>query len=1133
MTYDTSDPLSGSASLIPEATSSYIAKFDIYSTTTYARLRILFDTVIPAEDENGEFDFFEIGTSTIGTTVIVGFRLKNTEGGNRIQCFRRLSGVTTVLGESDPIAADLEYVLEAKAVSGSELRCRLNGTDFASLTSEVPSALAAWLRAGYLSGGASRLAIPIIDDLAVNDAGGDSQNSWAGDGRIVHLTPNATGTSEEGRSGPTTGANAWSVLDDVPPNDGTDYWELRANGNAVSVNVASPGDGGVPSGSSIALLSVGSRMTNLTTATSVYELTLTSEGEQVLESDPADINVNDVWKTNVQGNFGWNYALTSYINPDDSAAWELTDLDDVEIGVNAPDAAPDIWVTTLWMLVDYQEPTPTPTATATSTPTQTPTPTDTPTNTPTRTDTPTVTPTDTPTYTNTPTYTPTSTPTETPTDTPTNTATPTDTPTSTPTDTNTPTQTPTVTPTPTDTPTLTPTVTPTDTPTETPTATNTPTQTPTITPTQTPTLTPTPTDTPTATPTETATDTPTETPTATNTDTPTATPTPTDTPTATHTFTRTFTPTQTRTPTPEAPPNCRWIVLPTEQEATVLHARGPDLASFGACMPHETDWLISASWDTPTTGDFAHSMDPNQVPEGLRYFNMSTLLSWDTQGILDSNDPNAPTEHIEAAWLRAWVGGWGHNKGDKHLEADWYDWTGPVPTPGDPNALCDPSDHDHSAPADALSIDGKCGERCVLDNLEVWDHPLYFGVDYDFELDAVDEGINLGGKTHLRLHIDDHPLGSSDPNDLRQSVVTDILPLAASSNEISNASNQDPDGPRLVLLVCTDAATCGDGIVEGAETCDPSPTPTGTPNTTPTDTPSSAPGSCNAECRSSFATPTPTPSLVPTPTINPGCIIEELVPSESWQVNASSEALPFEFRFCHENAGQVAADPNAVPPQLPIEYQHLGRVYYESNLRSYIDWQMLLGWDTSTLTPPSGWEISRAWVRLSVFHSMSRVGKSLGADWYDWTQPTPTPAPGDPTPTPTATLAPGAPTPTPVLHECEASDYTTEATPNALSMAGACGRQCGFKYIQPGASGFADNNATAENVDFELDAPASHINLEGETRLRLFVYDGVHDGQSWILDDTINRDGVEMNVAAADPNEPRKARLRLLLCPSE
>ncbi len=62
-----------------------------------------------------------------------------------------------------------------------------------------------------------------FDDIAVNDTSGSINNSWCGQGAILGCVPISDGTTNEFSRFPDTGEDNWEDVDELPPNDDTDY----------------------------------------------------------------------------------------------------------------------------------------------------------------------------------------------------------------------------------------------------------------------------------------------------------------------------------------------------------------------------------------------------------------------------------------------------------------------------------------------------------------------------------------------------------------------------------------------------------------------------------------------------------------------------------------------------------------------------------------------------------------------------------------------------------------------------------------------------------------------------------------------------------------------------------------------
>lgn len=492
VSYSTSTKRSGGASCVANAQNqSWIEQWG--SAVNYAvRGCFAFSDATPS----AAMEFIDLNN---GATSGIKLTL-NTDG--TVTCSEAFGNT---FGSTSAIADNAWHCFEIKN-SSTTATCRIDGSQFGSGTSfGTTMSRVQW---GWLSGSTTQTVYS--DDLAVNDLTGSFENDYPGststEGHIVHLNADSAGDANQGVCQPSScspASDAYTMLDETVPDDATTYYVLDASGDAVEVNLESTASAtSSDTLSAIPVVSVITRVRAGTGAgTGTFEAAIDDQAGTHTSASRTFTNTSTAWKTHgADGSFPLPLE-TRYQKADNSTSWTAGVLDSTEISIIASDAAPDLELTYLALLLEYDQPTPTPTSTPTSTPTGTPT------------RTPTVTPTATPT--NTPTHTPTSTPTNTPTVTPTNTPTRTPTPATTDTPTQTPTQTPT--PTPTNAPTQTPTATYTPTPFEieatqnpnTPTVTPTPTRTPTITPTDTPTRTAT--NTPTQTPTPTWTPTPTPT----------------------------------------------------------------------------------------------------------------------------------------------------------------------------------------------------------------------------------------------------------------------------------------------------------------------------------------------------------------------------------------------------------------------------------------------------------------------------------------------------------------------------------------------------------------------------------------------------------------------------------------------
>lgn len=188
-----------------------------------------------------------------------------------------------------------------------------------------------------------------FDDVAVNDSTGSYQNTLIGEGSIVHLYPNGDGDTQDT-------AEDYTDVDEKPtPDDNTTWANLTTNGWVYEVTLENSSVPGIGTSDTISVVHVGIREAAATAASESWQLRVKSaSGGTLLES--ATITHNDVtWRTNGDTTFV-GYQLTSYVDPTTGVAWTPTgtnSLDNMQIGVEAIDAAPDIYVSSLWAVVEY------------------------------------------------------------------------------------------------------------------------------------------------------------------------------------------------------------------------------------------------------------------------------------------------------------------------------------------------------------------------------------------------------------------------------------------------------------------------------------------------------------------------------------------------------------------------------------------------------------------------------------------------------------------------------------------------------------------------------------------------------------------------------------------------------------
>lgn len=282
----------------------------------------------------------------------VAFSLKITSGGV-IQMVNDISSAT-VLASSSALSTGTWYRIEVKivdhATTSAQMELKIDGTTVASLTGLSGLAGGGRFRLGAVTGTSS----PdfFFDDVAVNDSTGSYQNSYPGDGKIIHLRPNAAGDNAAWTAYAGTGAN-YERVDEVTPDDATSAVQSRTTGQIDDYNVDASGIG---SGDTVNVVAIGHRVNRSTGVTSsTYNIRAKKTASGTVSESATLTASTTTWRTNdpASGNAS-PFALVTYLDPD-SAAWTQSTLDSMQIGMKIVSGSGDRYVnvSAIWASVDY------------------------------------------------------------------------------------------------------------------------------------------------------------------------------------------------------------------------------------------------------------------------------------------------------------------------------------------------------------------------------------------------------------------------------------------------------------------------------------------------------------------------------------------------------------------------------------------------------------------------------------------------------------------------------------------------------------------------------------------------------------------------------------------------------------
>lgn len=302
--------------------------------------------------------YIYIKTSTSGLASIL--VLRDSNNGNNTVSIRLNTDRTLELwsdgysipaqigSNSSSLDAETWYRVELSATSdlaSTTVTAYLNGVSFASGTFSTTADWPNLLRLGCVTSTTAEL---YFDDIAVNDSSGSYQTGLPGAGSIAHIYPNAAGDIDQTTDTP----NGYLKVDEYPtPDDATSYVVFAANNNSFLVKCQSSATAGI-SADSITLVQVGYRHRSASASAYGFTPQIESQASGTLLSGTAWTQNNTTWHTN--GNaLPRIYKLTSYVDPQAGGSWTTNLLDTTQIGGICTDAVPNMWLSSMWALVEY------------------------------------------------------------------------------------------------------------------------------------------------------------------------------------------------------------------------------------------------------------------------------------------------------------------------------------------------------------------------------------------------------------------------------------------------------------------------------------------------------------------------------------------------------------------------------------------------------------------------------------------------------------------------------------------------------------------------------------------------------------------------------------------------------------
>ena len=265
-----------------------------------------------------------------------------------------MNSANTQVGSSYALSTGQWYLIEVGIFSNSTtgtIDVKVDGSTIVSVTGENTNG--ADIRGIALGASAALTHEYYIDNLAVNDTSGSYQNSWVGPGYVICLRPNAAGDSTNYTRGGTDSGTNYGQVDEVTPNDITDYVVSSTTNHIDMYNV---GASGIGSGDTVNVVHVGYRIANITSdGIAVIEpRIIKTSGGTVTTGTASGSLSSTVWRSNGGSTTAFNpYPINAYQDPD-AAAWTQSTLDSMQIGFKTTNGGTNgIAVSAVWAMVDY------------------------------------------------------------------------------------------------------------------------------------------------------------------------------------------------------------------------------------------------------------------------------------------------------------------------------------------------------------------------------------------------------------------------------------------------------------------------------------------------------------------------------------------------------------------------------------------------------------------------------------------------------------------------------------------------------------------------------------------------------------------------------------------------------------
>ena len=157
-----------------------------------------------------------------------------------------------------------------------------------------------------------------VDDIAINDTAGAVDNSWTGDGHIIVIKPTIDTATLE--LTPSAAVDHYTLVDDIPADGDTTYVEGSVDDEEDIYDMAACGLGDV------VITRIWTEARARDTASTGKSIALITKASGGAEVSGGDVPLLNTYTKKILG-------AEQLVNPVDSAAWEVADIDALQGGV--------------------------------------------------------------------------------------------------------------------------------------------------------------------------------------------------------------------------------------------------------------------------------------------------------------------------------------------------------------------------------------------------------------------------------------------------------------------------------------------------------------------------------------------------------------------------------------------------------------------------------------------------------------------------------------------------------------------------------------------------------------------------------------------------------------------------------